>query len=122
MLRDFYEDFKSVCKFLCKPSSWIVLTFAGAILLIGAGILLSGFDFGVPARLVCSSADDKYLVLLFILGFIFLILSVAAVGAILIMIENFLARRPPDYSGLWLPVAALGCGLVSYAILKMACL
>ena len=121
MLRDIYEDFKSCCRFLRKPSSWIVLGFAAVLLLIGTGILLSGFDFGLPERLVCSGANDKYLVLLFILGFVFLMLSFAAVGAILVLIENFMARRSVEWSGLWLPSAAMVCGLVSYLVLKTAC-
>lgn len=120
-LDSFTQDVKSLCQFLSRPASWIVLVFVAIVAAIVVVFVKSGFDFSMPQRLVCAGANDDRMVVLFIVGFVFLALSVASVGAILSMMDDFMKKRPVEFSNVWLPVAALVCGGFSYYMLRTTC-
>lgn len=117
----FIDEFKGICKFICRPISWVILIFAAVVLGISVVIFMYGQDFSAPERLVCAGASDIHLVELYITGFIFLVLALAGAGAIITMIDDAVKGQPFQPGHLLLPVGALICGALAYFVLSFTC-
>jgi len=120
-MKDYFQDFKTLFRFLIRPSSWLIIFFGVIFIAISAVIFIYGFDFRLPERLVCSSASNTYMVLILMTGFLFIATSVAGIGALFNIVDSWLNKRKINISDIWLPIAAACLGAASFILQMKVC-
>jgi amino acid transporter len=116
-----FYDFKMLYKFITRPASWLVILAAAIFITISTLIFVYGFDARMPNRLMCTNASNINMVIILISGFLFIVTSVAGVGSLFIIADNWLKKRKFNFHDLWLPLAALCLGILSFALQLKVC-
>lgn len=112
---------KSLFQFLARPISWLIIFAAVIFIAISSVIFIYGFDFRLPERLVCGNASNTYMVIILMTGFLFIATAVAGIGSIFNIVDTWLNKKTFNLHDIWLPLAAISLGTVSFALQMQVC-
>ncbi|BBO99996.1 hypothetical protein SFSGTM_07050 [Sulfuriferula nivalis] len=116
-----FYDLKTLYKFISRPASWLIILAVIIFITISALIFLYGFDSRMPNRLVCTNASNTNMVIILISGFLFIVTSIAGVGSLFVIADNWLRKRKFNFHDLWLPLAAICLGIISFTLQMKVC-
>ncbi|MFA5171917.1 MAG: hypothetical protein WC426_10160 [Sulfuriferula sp.] len=116
-----FYDFKALYKFITRPASWLIILAVVIFITISTLIFVYGFDTRTPNRLICERASNASMVIILMSGFLFIVTSIASVGSLFVIVDNWLNKRKFNIHDIWLPLAAVCLGIISFTLQINVC-
>ena len=120
-MQPLFDACKSLFQFLARPISWLIILAAVIFIGISSVIFIYGFDFRLPERLVCGNASNTYMVIILMTGFLFIVTAIAGIGSVFNIVDSWRNNKTFNLHDIWLPLAAICLGAVSFALQMMVC-